>query len=1120
MSSLRDFEARIFDRINPLVRFSVTRYVLAIGLFVAVVAFGLISTLSLGVDQFPQINFPFVVVTTTYPGATPSVIDQQITQEIEDAVSSLNGITEIDSTSFTGTSQVVVSFDLGVNQSSAANEVASQVSAEVRKLPSGAQAPVVQTFDPSAIPIIQFGLAGGTRSLADVADYVQNNLTPLLLRVGGVANVQTDGAPARTFEVLLNPNLLQYYRLNPQQVVTAIESSAIDQPIGSIVVNRDTLSFSTEKMPADVAEISRIVVDTTRGITVADVGSVRDEAAATNIARVNGVPVVLVSVQKATGANSVAVVAGVRALLQSTQLPDGYRILVSDDSTGAIRATIAATVRQLAVTALVVSLIVLLFLGRLNTVLSVVLAIPIALSAAPVLYNLLGFTFNLISLLALIVAIGIVVDDSIVVAENVARYRAMGFKLTEAVLRGASEVFSAVVAASLSLLSVLIPVSFLPGIVGLFLRQFALGLAAAVAFSLLEAVLFLTVRLAYTPEPAGNLTWADVGRNAARFRESIRWGLSAWRKAFGVILGLAVLGALALTRHPVLLPLLVLYPLALGLGRYLLRLVFGFLQALTTTLHGLTEAGLEVLRDAYARSLGRVLRHGPWVLVGSVAMIVILAVVLFPRISFSFAPQSDDGTMVINLSLAPGTPLSVTNVETAKIERFLLARPEVRTVQAVVGSTGVFTTGVSQTQNATIDVQLVAIDRRRNVYDLIDDYRGPMTRLVADEPSAQLIVSASGGFQGQGSAVTLNIVSANKDLLATRNAEIVHTIERNPYVRDVVSSLSDATTENDFVPDDARIEGTGITPSAVADVLQTYASGTQAGTAEIGGLSYPIEVQIDPTYLSGGQSLLTLPVYSPTLQSIVEVGQLGSLKVNRTPVSLTRFDRLYTATLSIDLKKGAPPALALQSTLEGDLASAGLLKDGVALSPGSSFGPAALAKQLSTAGPLAFLLAVFLAYLVMAAQFNSWRYPVYLLLPVPLAIIGALLFVAVIGGGLDVFGVLGLLLLIGLSAKNAILYLDFVVERIGKMPLAEALIDSARLRFRPIVMTTLTVLVISGPLVFGHGEGSEFGQRLGVVMFGGIIFSAVLTFFVVPAAFYIFERKRAGAPRKESAAGE
>jgi HAE1 family hydrophobic/amphiphilic exporter-1 len=230
--------------------------------------------------------------------------------------------------------------------------------------------------------------------------------------------------------------------------------------------------------------------------------------------------------------------------------------------------------------------------------------------------------------------------------------------------------------------------------------------------------------------------------------------------------------------------------------------------------------------------------------------------------------------------------------------------------------------------------------------------------------------------------------------------------------------------------------------------------------------------------------------------------------LNQAPVSISRYNRQYTGALRINLKPDAPPALAMQSQLTADLKKAGLLDGGVSIMSGGRFSQAALTSQLATSGPIIFLLAIFLAYLVMAAQFNSWRYPIYLLLPVPLALVGALLLVFIMGGGLDIFGLMGMLMLIGLSAKNAILYLDFVVERIGRMPLTDALIEAARLRFRPIIMTTLTVLVISFPLILGRGQGSEFGQRMGIVMLGGIVFSAVLTFFVVPAAFSLFERGR------------
>jgi hydrophobic/amphiphilic exporter-1 (mainly G- bacteria), HAE1 family len=1116
MNTTRDLQTRLFNRINPAVRFSVTRYVFAIGVFVAVFAFGLISVLTLGVDQFPSLNFPFVVVTTSYPGASPSVIDQQVTQVIENAVSTLSGIKDITSSSSSGISQVMLAFDLSTDQASDANQVASLVSATARRLPQGVNAPIVQTFNPSSLPIVQFGISGGGADLEEVATYVNNELIPLLQRVGGVANIQVDGGPERQFQVLLDPGKLQSYGLAPAQVVAAIAGAAINQPIGTINTRENALTFATENVPADTEKVAATLVDPVRGTRVRDVAVVRDLPVSTNYARVNGVPVVLVSVQKTTVSNTVAVVRDVRALIAKTKLPPGYAVHFSNDTTAPIQASLNSTYREILVTAIVVAFIVLLFLGKLNTAFSVILAIPIALSASPVLYNLLGFTLNLVSMLAMIVAIGIVVDDSIVVAENVERYRSLGFSQKEAVLKGASEIFSAVVAATLSLLSVLIPVSFIGGFIGGFLRQFALGLAAAVAFSLLEAVLFLTVRLAYTPDTEKTLDWGDFAASFRRPGEAMRWGLVAWRKPGGIVVAVAIIAVLLITKHPVYLAGLVLYPFVLGILRWLGWILLSFAQALTTTLHGWTEAALGWVREAYARGLPRLLDRALWVIIGTAAALVLVVMLVLPRMSFSFAPPSDNGSISVNLAMHTGATLAANNTATGKLEAMLLAQREVTSVQTVVGSAGIFAGGVSNPENTTMVVQLVSRRQREGVYPLMDRYRRQMEEILhRDDPSATVRVSAGGGPPGASSTISLSLLSADKDLLLQRNTKILPVLQNNPFVVGVTSSLSSMSIERDFIPSAEKLKGTGISPSAVASLLQTYASGSRAGNVQIGGQSYPIVVKVDPIALVDGQSLMNLPIYSAAQQARLQVGQLGSLVLRQSPVTVQRFDRLYTATLSISLGPGAPPALSFQNALTDDLTKRGLLDSRVILGSGGSFGASALAREVSTTGTIAFLLAIFLAYLVMAAQFNSWRYPVYLLLPVPLAIVGAMVFVVLLGGGLDVFGLLGMLLLIGLSAKNAILYLDFVVERLGKMPLKEALIDSARLRFRPIIMTTLTVLVISGPLVFGRGEGSEFGRRLGVVMFGGIVTSAVLTFFVVPAAFYLFEKRRAAKAETE-----
>jgi HAE1 family hydrophobic/amphiphilic exporter-1 len=378
-----------------------------------------------------------------------------------------------------------------------------------------------------------------------------------------------------------------------------------------------------------------------------------------------------------------------------------------------------------------------------------------------------------------------------------------------------------------------------------------------------------------------------------------------------------------------------------------------------------------------------------------------------------------------------------------------------------------------------------------------------------------------GGFGGGGgfnsSSLQLNLVAADYNILLDRNNAVIQQIQANPYVSDVSSSLSQLNIENDFIPDASKMKGTGISVDQVANALQTFTTGLQASNVITGGLSYPIQVMADPTTIAGGQSLLTMPIYSPSTGSALQIGQLGQFVLQEAPVSLSRDNRQYTGQLTVNLKPNAPTALTMQTQITNDLTKSGLVGGNVSLTVGGGrFSQTSLASSLATTGPIIFLLALFLAYLVMAAQFNSWRYPIYLLLPVPLALIGALWLVYLLGGGLDIFGLMGMLMLIGLSAKNAILYLDFVVERIGKMPFRDALIEAAQLRFRPIVMTTLTVLVISFPLILSTGQGSEFGQKMGVVMLGGILFSAILTFFVVPAAFYLFERTRvAKAEAKE-----
>lgn len=1107
--------------VHPAVRFSVRNYVFSIGIFVMVVLLGLVATTRLGVELLPNFEVPVLAVSTAYPGATPDQVDREVSRPIEDAVSTLGGVVDINTTSVSNQSAVVITFADKTNIDSAANSVSQAVAAIRAALPDGANAPVVQKFDPNATPILTLALLGGSARPADVTAFAEDTLVPRLERVPGVADVSVSGGPERQIQVLLDPAQLQAYNLAPARVTGAIGASALDLPAGSLTQGGNTVGFSTRNTPTSLGDVGRIVVDPASGLRVADVASVRDTSArATSYARVNGQPAVLLSVRKASGTNSVAVADAVRAAMEAQALPAGYRLTLASDTTTSTRATVNDTFREFLIAIAAVGLVVLLFLGRLNTVFAVVLAIPISISAAPLLYSVLGYSFNIVSLLAIIVAIGIVVDDSIVVAENVQRYRDLGYGLLRSVLLGGSEVFSAVTAASFSLLAVLIPLSFMPGILGQFFSQFGLGLAAAITLSWLESLLFLTVRMAYTrdPEPIG---WRQVPGVLGRLPRMFREALMGVRTLPGLLL-LALAGAagwLALSRTELPLPAVAvlavpLAPVVLTLVRYLLTALLALLEALTGTLHGLTNQAVMGTARAYARSVGAALRR-PWVVMLVAGLFLLSGGLAVRGVGFSFVPKSDSGILTVDLDLPVGTELSRTNALTARLEANLLRRPEVRLVQTSVGAGGVL--GGTNANSASLTVTLSPKGERPGGEVLTARYAADLGRIAATVPGADVRVAAEQTGPGGSADLSLALTAPNQDLLQERNRAVVRLLSADPNLASLDSSLSATRQERTFVPDPTRLAGSGLSASDVAQALRTYNDGTVAGTLRDRDRSVDIVVRLDPAQVQGEQSLLSQTVYSQALRANLPLAQLGAFQLQQAPATLSRLNKAYTATLNINLQKGVNP-FAYQRTLTERVRRAGLLTDNVTLGNASSFGSAGLTGDLVFYGPIVLVLAVLLTYLVLGSQFNSFRYPLYLLLPVPLAIVGALWTLHLFRVDLDVITVLGMVILLGLSTKNSILYLEFVTERMRSLPLREALLEAAELRFRPILMTTLTVLVISLPLVLGQGEGAEFRRGLGIVILGGVITSTLLTFFVVPSVFYQFERRRRPPERQDAPA--
>jgi HAE1 family hydrophobic/amphiphilic exporter-1 len=1122
-----------------LVAFFVERWVFALAIFLAVAFFGLSAGTRIGVDLLPEFEFPIVAVNVSYPGAGAAETAQQLAEPIEDAVARLAGVTDVSSFSGEGFSFVIVQFAFGTSVDQAAIDVKQATDAIAPSLPEDAGDPTIQKFDPNDQPILNLALVAPGVDLLEVERVARDQVEARLQSTEGIAAITTLGPVTREIQVLLDPARLRALGLTPNQVAGALRAGAATVPAGAIEVGGERILLSVRRTPADAGDVATTFVDSARGLTAVDVATVRDTIAdAERFVRLDGEPAVLMEVRKASGANSVSAARGLKAAMADLDLPEGYELRIVGDTTVFIENSVFDTVTETLLAVAAVALIVLLFVGRLGSTFSVVLAIPITITGAVLIFGLLGFTFNTVTLLAITVAVGLVVDDSIVIAENVERYRAMGASLKEAVFKGAGEVAVAVLTATLSLLAVFVPIAFLPGVIGQFFSQFGLSLAATILVSYLEAMFFLTVRLAYLPNPLPP-SWRAIGPALRALRPDARWTVRQWTRArtylaagalaVAVGAGVAQGWTASVLAWPATLPvgaavagvlvlvLAGLLPPVLGALRYAGRLAGTLVGALLRAGHEATDAGVTWLRERYAGALGWVLDRATGTLVVAALLVASLGVV-FPMISFNFVSPVDAGQVAVRIELPPGTPLDRTDAVAALAERVVRGHPDVATTLTNVGSGGTF--GNASSVNANLQLE-IARDRGASSFAVADELRPQVEAAVAAYPEARVTVGADdGGAVPVATGLELTLIGADRAVLEQRDQLARDVMATSPWLRDVRSSLEGSVVERVFEVNAAALSGTGLTVAEVAGTLRAYNVGVSAGNVRDGGDETPIVVKIDPRAVADEQTLLSLPVFAPALQSFLPLSALGAFELRAAPVSVDRAAQAYVANLSAEIVEGSPGQFQVRSQIEEAFAAAGVTDRDVQVTAG--IGPDLLG-DLVFYGPIAFALALLLNYLVIASQFNSLKYPLYLLLTVPLALVGAIWLFFLTGSSLDVISVLGVVILIGLVTKNAILLLDVVMTQVQQgEALRAALVRAGRLRLRPILMTALTVVIISVPLLLGLGEGNEFRRPLGLVILGGVVSSTFLTLFVVPAAFYRFERKRFDArgaePRPPAAA--
>lgn len=1096
------------------IKFFVDNYVLTFSLFGALVLFGVVSAFGLGVDLNPEIEIPFVTISTPYPGASPEEVARQVSEPIEGQIATLPGLRSVTSTSSEGYNLIFAQFNTDVDLDSAAIDTSARVNIAAAELPQDAQTPTVQKFNPTDQPILSVALSSAGTDLAAVQQVAEDDVQPVLRRVEGIADVTLVGPSERRIEILLDPGKLNAFGLTPDAVTGALQSSALDMALGTLTQDDNRLLLAGRAVPQSIQEVENIRVDSARGISIADIATVRDSReAATGFARLNNEPVVLLEVRKASGANSVEAANAVRSALEKIELPKGYQTHVVNDFTTYISSSFHDTLKEILIAALAVSLIVLLFTGRLGSVFAVILAIPVSIAGALIVFNLMGFTFNMITLLAITVAIGLVVDDAIVVAENIDRYREEGLSRYDSVIKGAGSVSTAVLAATMSLLAVFLPISFLPGIIGQYFQQFGIAMAAAIAFSYLEAMFFLTVRLALSPDPYPP-AWKDLRNATAKLRSDVQWSATLWRKWWFWLAVIGV-GALIYQRSENYLAYLGLLavPVVFFVLRYGLRLLLYILGAIALSFYRAGTWVLDRLRDAYVASLRGVLRF-PWITLLVAGLLFLSLGYVMPKIGFNFAPPDDSGLISAAVSMPAGTTLEKTNEAVARLEHHLLEDRNVSSTQVSIGSGSTF--GSTSSEEASILLQLVPkTERQLSTDETIAQLDKTFKRLLKPYAGSEVSVANGGGGGPPGSSsFTYTLSSSNLDVLRERAAEAITILQDTKGLRNPESDLAETTSERVFVVDPAKLDGTGLNNASIFNALSLYNIGQSAGNMRDGGVEVPILVRADPLQMADEQSLLSLPIAAPALESSLPLSSLGHFETRDAPATVLRSNQSYSATLSADLQPGENLSQIEQQVTQA-FSKAGVLDEVVSKGEGQNFD---VVGDLQFYGPIAFFLALLLNYLAIGSQFNSFKYPLYLLLTVPLALIGAAWLFFLTGTSLDIISVLGVIMLIGLVTKNAILLLDVVLDEADKgTALSEALLKAAYVRFRPIVMTTATVVVISFPLVLGIGEGSEYREPLGLVILGGVITSALLTLYVVPAAFYQFERKNYARKEQERA---
>ncbi len=1011
---------------------SIKNPVFAWMLMLGLIVFGWIGFSGMGISQMPDVDYPVVNVSVTLEGAAPEVMETQVADVLEGAVMSIQGIQDVSSVSKRGQTNVTIEFDLGRDIDVAMQEVQAKISQAQHDLPRDIDPPVVSKTNPEDQPIVRVSLNGDV-PLKDLMTYANDYLKDKFTTIAGVGDVDMGGFVDPNLRIWVDIDKLNAKQLTVDDVINTVQNQHSEMPAGYISSGNRELNVRVMGEAATPQEFADLVISGRGGAAIWKTFRIKDVAQVEDglndirrSAYTNGRRSVGLGIKKQRGSNAVAVAKAVRARVASLQkdLPKGMRLEVVNDSTRFIEDSTRELNFTLVLSALLTGAVCWLFLGSWSSTLNVLLAIPTSIIGAFLILYFMGFTLNTFTLLGLSLAIGIVVDDAIMVLENIVRYNEQGHGRVKSALLGAREITFPAIAASVAILAIFVPVIFMKGIIGKFFFQFGVTMSAAVLLSLLEAL---------TLSPMRCSQFVDSGRTTA---------LGVWMdRAFAAV------------------------------------------------------------AKGYRALLARLLEHR-WKTIGAAFAVFAVSMFIALRLPMEFTPSQDQSQFLVRLQTPTGSSFEYTSGVMKKVEAWAMAQPDIERYFGMVGAGNVNNCMLFITMKQPNDrVPLKPGGRKPTQQDFMGYTRKALKGIKELDRVSIQDPSQAGFTAKRGYPVELSLRGPSWEKLAELDREMMKKMSASGKMVDIDTDYQEGMPEVEVIPDRDKAAARGVNIATIGDAVNAMIGGVRVGKFTKDGKRYDIRVRLVDKDRKTPSDIGKIWVRN-NRGELIRLSDVMKITQKTTLMSISRRNRERAIGIFANPAPGVAQGAALAEVQK---------IAGETLPPGYRIvlsGSSQTFKDSFSSLIMALVFGIFVAYMVLASQFNSFIHPVTVLLALPFSITGAFIALLVGGQSLNIYSMIGMILLMGIVKKNSILLVEFTNNRRREKGLGvkEALLEACPIRLRPILMTSFATIAAAIPPALGIGPGAETRIPMALVVIGGVLFSTALTLLVVPCAYSLFSR--------------